>query len=83
MKLISLFLFLFLAGCTKDNYLAFVYPDKTNLMDFKVIGEYKSLNECLSAANASAGSTGSYECGKNCDRSKSPMVCDETIGNEK
>ena len=76
-----------MSGCSffknSDSYLGIVYPDKSNLTEHRIIGEYSTLNECLKAVNASVSSEGSYECGKNCDRSKMPMVCEETLGNEK
>lgn len=74
---------LVLLNCNKDKFLGFVYPNKFDLSTHKIIGEFDSLNECLEAVNRSAGSLGSYECGKNCDPSTMPMRCEETIGNEK
>lgn len=73
-----------LLGCFSERWLGFVYPDKSNLMSHKVIGEYKSLNECLNQAMKVAGDKGSYECGLNCeDKGGGLNVCDRTFGNEK
>lgn len=68
---------------SKEEWTGIVYPNRENLFRHKVIGVYKDLNTCLKEANSEAGSEGSYECGLNCDTSKSPMVCEKTVGNEK
>ena len=73
-----------ITACAKpDRWLGVVYPDKANLASHQVIGEYDTLNACLSAVNEAASDQGAYECAKNCDGSSMPMVCEETIGNEK
>lgn len=81
---VFIFLVLSLSACTKkEQWIGFVYPDKSNLRDYKIIGEFSTLNDCLGSVNVSVASNGSYECAKNCDKSKTPMVCEETVGNEK
>lgn len=62
-----------------DSWTGIIYPDKSNLSNFKNIGEFKSLEECRNAAlNAlrkiSSISQGDFECGLNCNGS----LCDET-----
>lgn len=74
---------LFFFGCKKDEWIGIVYPNRNNLNDHRVIGSFSDLDKCLQAVNRKAGARGSYECAKNCDKSQMPMVCEETIGNEK
>lgn len=84
MKLaIAIIILLVTTSCSKDTYIGFLYPNKSNLSDFRITGEYTSLNDCLDDLNRRARANSSYECGKNCDRSRSPMVCESTTGNEK
>ena len=73
-------------SCSHDErWLGFVYPDKNNLLEHKVVGEFPTLNSCLDAVNKAAGSRGSYECGLNCeDKDGSGLyICERTVGNEK
>jgi len=71
------------AACSKsDRWLGITYADKNNLIEHRVIGEFGSLQECLTAVNNAVGTQGAYECAKNCDASNSPMLCEETVGNE-
>lgn len=63
----------------KDEYIGIVYPEKENLLNSRVIGNYENLEECLSEARRRSGESGACECGKNCVRDKSPMVCEETF----
>lgn len=75
-----------MSGCSRERWLGTVYPDKNDLLEYKHIGEYSSLNECLQAVNAAAGEAGSYECGLNCKESSTGsgiMICKTTVGNEK
>lgn len=74
-----------LCSCKGEKWMGFVYPDKNDLSIHKIIGEYKSLNECLTSANAEAGTRGSSECGLNCEQNYEygMFVCKETVGNEK
>lgn len=84
--LICLLLLLALSSCQGDRWLGFVYPDRNNLLIHKVIGEYPTLNECLTAVNRAAGESGSYECGLNCKESETGSglyICQRTVGNEK
>jgi hypothetical protein len=68
---------------SKEEWTGFVYPNKHNLINFKIHGVYENVNRCLSEGMRLAEDQGSYECGLNCDSTKSPMVCEKTIGNEK
>lgn len=77
-----------LSGCGSGNrWLGFVYPDKTNLIEYRIVGEFRDLNDCLSAVNKAAGPNGAYECGLNCKPSEVPgsdlYACERTVGNEK
>lgn len=67
----------------KEKWFAVVYPNKKKLREHKILAETSTLNECLNIVNAKVPKNGSYECGKNCDTSTMPMICSETIGNEK
>lgn len=67
-----------LKKCT-DSWTGIVYPDKSNLSNFKNIGEFKSLDECRNEAiyflrRISAQSSGDFECGLNCKG----LTCEET-----
>ena len=62
-----------------------IYPDRDYLNEYKSIGEFKSLEECRSAAlnilsNNNSTSKGDYECGLNCkvEDGYSVLVCDKT-----
>jgi hypothetical protein len=77
---------LLLAGCFKEEWEGFVYPNKNNLSEHINIGIYKSLEECRASAlntlqRVSSISAGDYECGLNCEfRSGmgSLKVCEKT-----
>jgi hypothetical protein len=62
-----------------DSWTGIVYPDRSNLSNFKNIGEFKSLDECRSKSiyflrEISAQSSGDFECGLNCKG----LTCEET-----
>ncbi len=64
--------------CT-DRWTGIVYPDRSNLSNFKNIGEFKSLDECRNESiyflrKISAQSSGDFECGLNCKG----LTCEET-----
>lgn len=53
-------------------------------MRHEVIGEFRSLNECLDRVRAAADERGAYECGLNCrERPSGLNICDRTVGNER
>ena len=68
-----------LFSCNQERWIGITYPTG-DLFNHQVIGEYSTLNSCLQAVRSRANK---YECGLNCDTSRSPMVCDRTVGNEK
>jgi hypothetical protein len=64
--------------CT-DSWTGIVYPDRSNLSNFKIIGEFKSLDECRNESiyflrRISAQYSGDFECGLNCKG----LICEET-----
>jgi len=70
-------------GC-KSEWHGFVYPDRDNLLTYRDIGVYSTLEDCRAAARAALASAnatdrGDYECGKNCRPSGGIHVCDETL----
>ena len=81
--------FLIGAGCSKDGerWEGWVYPDRTDLADYVRLGEFKSLQDCRSAARTKlhmlrATDDGDYECGLNCDDGSKyggVKVCKETL----
>ena len=62
---------LFLSGCARDEWTAFVYPNKSNLDVYRTLGPYQTQFDCN--ANASAyliereWGGGAHECGLNCE----------------
>ena len=75
---VLIFAFLMLNGCS-ERWTGIVYPEKSNLSNFRNIGEFKSLDECRNEAiytlkKIAASSQGDFECGLNCKGS----VCKET-----
>ena len=65
-----LYLSIILTGCS-DRWQSKVYLNKQNLTNYRIIGEFSSLEECRDASlNYLRGikslNTGDYECGKNC-----------------
>ena len=65
-----LYLSITLTGCS-DRWQGKVYLNKQNLTNYRIIGEFSSLEECRDASlnylrGIKALDTGDYECGKNC-----------------
>ncbi len=62
----------------------YVYPDRSNLARSIYIGEYKTLDECRTAALRTLASMeipldrGDYECGLNCESRNGFNVCSRT-----
>lgn len=61
-----------LSSCKTDKWEAIVYDDKSNLIEYKILGVYGSLATCRNKAvsylnNAGLQSAGDYECGLNCE----------------
>ena len=78
-------LLLFLCGCV-DNWQATVYPDKSDLKNYKHLGKFSSLEECRSAClrylkDIHSLNKGDYECGKNCKYNSAydMYICEETL----
>jgi len=67
----------------KDTWIGIIYPDKNNLYNHKIIGEFNSINSCLDKVNILVGENGTYECGLNCKTETMPIICEKTVGNEK
>jgi len=62
-----------------DSWTGIIYPDKSDLSNFKNIGEFKTLEECRNESihflrGISAQYSGDFECGLNCNGS----TCEET-----
>lgn len=66
-----------------DQWTGIVYPDKENLFEHKIIGKFKTKKSCLIKAIKQAKKKGAYECAKNCAEGTLPMICEESVGNEK
>jgi len=67
-----------LKKCT-DSWTGIVYPDRSNLSNFKNMGEFKSLDEYRNESiyflrRISAQYSGDFECGLNCNGA----TCEET-----
>jgi hypothetical protein len=65
-----LYLSIILTGCS-DRWQSKVYLNKQNLTNYRIIGEFSSIEECRDASlnylrGIKALDTGDYECGKNC-----------------
>lgn len=72
------------AACDADErWLAVVYPDRNDLTNYQIAGEYSTIGDCLDAARREAGPSGAYECGLNCTQRDSMNVCERTVGNER
>jgi hypothetical protein len=70
---------IFLVKKCTERWTGIVYFDKSNLSNFKNIGEFKSLEECRNEAiyllrSNSSQSSGDFECGLNCNG----LTCEET-----
>jgi hypothetical protein len=80
-----LFLLLALAGCSGDEWLGYVFPDKSNLLVHKEAGRFKTLHECDDASmeilkSLNALDNGFFECGKNCEsESYYNRECEELV----
>lgn len=62
------------------KYSAFYYPNANNLLNYNVLHDLNSLNECMSwidemSVGRSEGSFG-YKCGKNCGNSETSRLKD-------
>lgn len=77
---------LLVAGCFKEEWEGFVYPDRQNLRKHQAIGVFPSLEACRAAAvstlrRVSSLQDGDYECGLNCEASSTLpgiKVCEKT-----
>lgn len=73
------------AGCSQASWRGFVYPDKSNLSDWRELGSFPTLDDCRASAalylrDMHATEEGTYECGRNCRRRATTGLneCDET-----
>lgn len=62
---------IFLVKKCNDKWTGIIYFDKSNLTNYKKIGEFKSLEECRNEAvyllrSNSTINSGDFECGLNC-----------------
>ncbi len=69
----------FLVKKFTERWTGIVYFDKSNLSNFKNIGEFKSLEECRNEAiymlrSNSSHNSGDFECGLNCNG----LTCEAT-----
>jgi hypothetical protein len=76
--IVIIFALLALKKCT-DRWTGIIYPEKSNLANFKNIGEFKSLEQCRNESisvlhKIAAQYIGDFECGLNCKG----LVCEET-----
>ncbi len=56
-------LYILLHGFKEEyEYVGIVYPDASDLSQFREIGPFQSLEECEKTAEAAAGSSGDSEC---------------------
>jgi predicted component of type VI protein secretion system len=83
--LLPLIVLCVLAGCSKNKWEGFVYPNKNDLTIHKNAGVFNSLEQCRAAAldmllELGAKETGDYECGLNCENRAglSMKVCEKT-----
>ncbi len=72
-----------LVGCSEEEWRGFVYPNKSDLTQYRVVGVYNSLDQRRSAALAVivAGGWGAQadnECGLICEPSSLSMICERT-----
>lgn len=73
-------------ACEGERWTGVVYPDRGNLLLYRELGEFASLEECRESAQSylreiGAAERGDYECGKNCRRSDAfslLKVCEDT-----
>jgi hypothetical protein len=75
--------FWLLTSCEEDEWMSFVYPNKTDLTTYRNVGAYQTLESCRAAAWAliDAGGwqeTADYECGLNCKPGAVILLCDKT-----
>lgn len=73
-------------GCRASTWKGFVYPDKSNLADFRVLGQFTTLDDCRASAmlylrDLRATELGDYECGRDCKHRPELGVdeCEETV----
>jgi len=65
-----LYVSIMVTGCS-DSWQSKVYLNKQNKTNYRIIGEFSSLEECRDASldylrGIKALDTGDYECGRNC-----------------
>jgi hypothetical protein len=77
-----------IAGCGKDSYSGFYYPDSANLFnDIESPYEFDTVEQCRTwitvqkrTHNPRGERLDDYECGLNCDKSGGkPYVCEDTV----
>jgi hypothetical protein len=80
-----LYLSIILTGCS-DRWQSKVYLNKQNLTNYRIIGEFSSLEECRDASlnylrGIKALDRGDYECGRNCnyDSDLDEYICGKTL----
>jgi predicted small lipoprotein YifL len=87
-RLVLIAAVLTIAGCGKDSYLGFYYPDASNLYnDVSSPRSFETLDQCRGwireqkrIHNPNGNRSDDYECGLNCDTSSGkPYVCDATV----
>ena len=69
-----------------DTWIGHVYPNASNLLVDRFIGQYSSLEDCRRAATRVIADSGwenaDYECGLNCKRDSSfggLWICEDTL----
>lgn len=74
------------AGCSRERWEPVVYPDNSNLLEYRRLAELPSLEECRKVAREElltlgALDRGDYECGRNCESIGHAhlKVCEETL----
>jgi hypothetical protein len=78
-----LFISLFLNSCGQnDVWTGYVYPDPSNLANYRYVGSFDSLqacrSQCLYAIDVNNYRNGDYECGLNCKNKNGLNVCEKT-----
>lgn len=82
---INIGLLALISACFQDSWRAIIYPNKNDLTKDIRLAEFKSLEECRSAASsyisANNFTNADYECGLNCEFNKDMdlYICKETL----
>jgi len=83
--LMLVYLSILLTGCS-ERWQSKVYVNKQNPANYRIVGEFSSLEECRNASlhylrGIKALDTGDYECGRDCnyDSELDEYICGKTL----